>query len=92
MWYLIIVEGDAVGAIEVTDRNEIGVAVFDRYKRRGYATQALRLFMDTHRPLPAIPAIRNGHWLANVAMGNKPSRLFFWKAGFRPIQETYCHD
>lgn len=95
-WYLVSCEsGDGnaddlyVGAVEVTDRNEIGVSILKRHQRRGYGSGALELFMATHEPLPPIKAIRNGHWLANIAQYNIGSKLFFAAAGFQAIQETW---
>lgn len=88
-WYLIRVGPESVGAIEVTDLNEIGVAIFRRFQRKGYGMQALRFFIQTHKPLPMIPARRSGHWLANIACGNVPSKLFFAEAGFKSVQETW---
>ena len=78
-----------VGAIEVTDHNEIGVSILSEYQRKGYGRQALVLFMGAHHPLPAIPARRNGHWLANIAIKNEGSKAFFEQCGFAPIQETW---
>ena len=88
-WYLVYAEGVYVGALECTELNEIGVAIFKRFRRKGYGAQALKLFIETHKPLPAIPARRNGRWLANIATHNIGSKLFFANAGFRPIQETW---
>lgn len=92
-WYLVTVPAtlgaDYVGAIECTDRNEIGVAIFKRYQRRGYGSAAIRLFMRLHQPLPAIAAIRNGHWLANIGAANISSKLFFAALGFTALQETW---
>jgi RimJ/RimL family protein N-acetyltransferase len=88
-WYLIEVNGTPVGALEVTDLNEIGVAIFKEHQRKGYATEALKLFLLRHDPLPAIPAKRNRHWLANIATRNEASKEFFRKSGFKPLQETY---
>lgn len=94
-WLLIIEKIDeidtAVGALEVLHSNEIGVAIFKRYQRHGYASKALRLFMATYDPLPARPAVRNGHWLANIAVGNEESKVFFGSMGFVPLQETYVY-
>ena len=89
-WYLIEVEGERVGALEVTDLNEIGVAILRRHQRRGYGRAALKLFLATHEPLPPIPAKRNGRWLANIAVSNEGSKAFFRKAGFVPLQETWA--
>lgn len=88
-WYVIEAHGVPVGAVEVTDLNEIGVAILKKYQRLGLARQALSLFMSTHEPLPAIPAKRNGKWLANIAVNNRSSKKFFSAVGFRPLQETY---
>lgn len=90
-WYLAydLEIDEYVGAIEATDRNELGVSILARYQRQGYGTRVLQRFMDAHKPLPAIPAIRNGHWLANIAVGNRDSKRFFMTVGFQPLQETW---
>lgn len=89
-WYLIEVHGNYVGAIEVTDRNEIGVHVLQLHQRQGYGSKALKLFLGTHRPLPAIKAVRTDKWLANIAVGNDTAKAFFARAGFEQIQETWA--
>lgn len=78
-----------VGALEATLDNEIGVAIFKKYHGMGFATAAIGNFMRSHKPLPPIPAIRNGRWLANIATRNEKSKSFFKTLGFRPIQETW---
>ena len=88
-WFLLEAEGNFVGAMEVTDRNEIGIAILRRYQGRGYASTALRAFIEMLRPLPEIPAVRRGQWLANIAMGNDAGKDFFAKCGFRPVQTTW---
>ena len=88
-WYLIEVDGTQVGAIEVTHNNEIGIAILRAHQRKGLGTKALRCFLDIHEPLPPIPAVRNGNWLANIATLNEDSKLFFARLGFWPIQETW---
>ena len=87
-WYLIE-EGGYIGAIECNDRNELAISVLKEFQRKGYGTRALKLFFSLHKPLPAIPAIRNGHWLANIAHGNDYSKIFFSRLGFSPLQTTY---
>lgn len=89
-WYLIEDGGEYVGAIEVTDFNEIGVTIFQKHVRKGYGTKALDWFMEHHKPLPAIPARRCGYWTAHVAPQNEASKAFFRKAGFVLVQETYA--
>lgn len=92
-WYLlraVDLQGPIyVGALEVTELNEIGLAVFKRYQGKGYGRAALKLFLAAHKPLPAIPARRSGKWLANIAPGNETGLRFFSKNGFKPIQETW---
>lgn len=88
-WYLIDNAGVYVGSIEVTDRNEIGVALLQPFQKKGFAYQALTMFLANHQPLPAIPAIRNGKWLANIATRNEASKDFFSRMGFKPLQETW---
>lgn len=89
-WYLIKEQGEYVGAIEATDRNEIGVHVFQKYWRRGYGSRALKLFLDTHEPLMGVKAVRNGNWVANIGVENIDAQLFFRKAGFEPLQVTFA--
>jgi len=79
-----------VGVIEVLPSNEFGVHVLKRYQGHGIGRSAVELFIKTHEPLPPIPAVRNGRWLANVAPANKRAAEFFQKLGFTKIQETYA--
>ena len=89
-WFLIEAGGEYIGDLCVTDLNEIGIHIFRRFQRKGYATRALDWFIETHEPLMGIPAKRCGYWLANVALGNEASKSFFRKAGFAPGQDTYA--
>lgn len=82
--------GEAVGHIEVLPTNEFGVHILRRHQGRGLGAEAVKLFMQEYEPLPAIPAIRNGRWLANVAPANTRAAAFFQKLGFTRIQETYA--
>ncbi len=92
-WYLI--QGGHhnddvyIGAIECLPTNEFGIHLLELYQGCGFGRQAVELFLSTHEPLPAIPAIRNGHWLANVAPANERAKEFFEKLGFHKIQETF---
>ena len=88
-WYLIEADWIYVGAIEANDRNEIGIAILERYQHNGYGAEAFRRFREMHRPLPAVKAVRSGHWLANIATGNEGSKVFFGKLGFKKVQETW---
>lgn len=89
-WYLIEEGGAFVGDLCVTELNEIGVSILREHQRRGYGSEAINLFVQTHEPLPAIPAKRNARWLANIAAGNEGSKTFFGRLGFERIQETWA--
>jgi len=88
-WYLIEEGGEIVGEIQATQNNELGVSVFQSQQRKYIATRAIRLFCETHTPLPAIPAVRVAAWLAHVAPGAEGSHGLFEALGGRPVQVTY---
>ena len=88
-WYLIKVDDCYVGALQAAKDNSIAIAILSGHEKHGYATEALRLFLDTHEPLPEIPAIRSGHFIANIAPGNEPSVALFRGLGCKLVQETY---
>lgn len=89
--YLIeIEEGPAwAGYVSATQNNEIGIVLKKEWRGKGYGTQAVRELMRLHKPLPAEPSVRNGHWLANIAPGNAASQTMFSRLGFKPIQVTF---
>jgi RimJ/RimL family protein N-acetyltransferase len=78
-----------IGYISATRDNEIGIVLLRAWRGHGFGAQAVQEMMSTHKPNPAEPSVRSGHWLANIAPGNEYSRLMFLKLGFRKIQETY---
>lgn len=80
----------AIGLIDVLHSNEFGVHIFKKYQGRGFGTLAVQQFMHDYTPLPDIPALRNGQWLANVAPANTRAAKFFERLGFKPIQTTYA--
>lgn len=89
-WYLIVADWHAVGYISATRKNEIGIVLSRRFRGKGYGRQALRLFIDLHTPLPAVPSHRSGKWLANINPDNGQSVKLFTGAGFGLIQQTYA--
>lgn len=78
-----------VGYISATANNEIGIVIRKPYRGCGFGPMAIRMLMAMHRPNPAEPSVRNGHWLANIAPGNAHSKHVFEGLGFREIQRTY---
>lgn len=79
-WEIIEVAGKPVGAIYLTRRDEIGVAVLKEYGNRGYATDAVTQLIDQY-PRP--------RYLANIAPENVRSHHLFRNLGFDLIQHTY---
>lgn len=89
-WYLLENdEGERVGYVSATRRNEIGIVLLKVYRGRGYGPQAVRMLMENYQPLPAVPSERRGRWIANVAPDNEHSKHLFEKLGGRLIQVTY---
>jgi RimJ/RimL family protein N-acetyltransferase len=80
VWDLIEVDGRIVGAIYLTLRDEIGVAIFKKEQRKGYGSAAVKLLMELSGPLP---------YLANVNPHNAASIVMWEKLGFVHIQNTY---
>lgn len=60
--------------------NEIGVQIFRRHQRRGYASAALAQMIERHK---------GKRLLANIALGNEKSAKLFQRYGFIPIQATF---
>ena len=89
-WFIIATgDGEWVGALNLTDRNEIGIAILKTHQRRGYAIAALQCLQVTVEPLQAEPGVRRGRFVANVALANNASHALFLKAGGEGIQITY---
>ena len=89
-WEIIENEaGEPVGAVYLTNRNEIGIAILKDYQHNGYATEAIKAVMDRYAPLSAIPGARQAHYVANVAPTNIASQKLFQKLGARLVQFTY---
>ena len=88
-WYLVMANGEPVGYVSATRRNEIGIVLTKDSRGKGYGPRALTLFMRRHYPLPAVPSERRGEWLANINPANARSIRVFEKLGFKHIQNTY---
>ena len=79
-WDIIWVENNRVGNIYLTQRDEIGIFIDNKFQVRGYGSQALKQFME-----------KNGkkRYLANINPTNYKSIQFFGKHGFIHFQNTY---
>jgi RimJ/RimL family protein N-acetyltransferase len=81
-WYVLDVGEDRyAGAAYLTDRNEIGIGILKRFRRRSFGRAALLELMRVH------PGRR---YLANIAPGNHASRELFCDLGFEIVQHTYA--
>lgn len=89
-WYLIENDdGERVGYVSVTDRNEIGIVLLKAHRRKGYGSAAVLELMRQVEPLPPVPSVRRGAWIANINPANKASIAMFESLGARHIQNTY---
>lgn len=85
-WYLIYdynLKHLVVGSIYLSKNNEIGLFIFDKYKRQGYGSSALNTFIDTICKDEKV-------LYANINPNNQESIDFFTKRfNFTHIQNTY---
>ena len=88
-WYLVKVDGLVAGSVNLTKLNEIGIVLHPDYRGMGVGKAALRMVLDRHRPLPAVPAHRAGRFLANINPANERSIRLFTGLGFKLKQQTY---
>lgn len=91
-WYLIEDAGHIVGYVSASFSNEIGIVLFARFRGVSYGRQAVAELIRRHRPLPAIPAVRAGRWLANINPRNERSIRMFSSLGFEQVQVTYARE
>lgn len=79
-WYYIIgEEGEIVGSIYLTEAREIGIGIFKKFRRRGYAIDAIKRLMEMYP----------GRFLANINPANSASIKLFSRIGCTHIQNTY---
>jgi RimJ/RimL family protein N-acetyltransferase len=79
-WYEILADGKSVGAIYLSNRNEIGVSIFLNQQRKGYGSAAVRELMALHP----------GPFLANINPKNEASIRMWESLGFKLLQVTYA--
>lgn len=84
-WYLIYdketkLGPTIVGSVYISFSNEIGIAIFKKHRRKGYAREAIKLLMISHP---------EQSYLANINPMNEKSIALFKDLGFGIIQETY---
>jgi RimJ/RimL family protein N-acetyltransferase len=79
-WYLIMADGVAVGAVYITKKGEIGIAILKAQQRKGYAKAGIKAVMEKHP---------RHEYLANVAPANQRSHALFTQMGGTIVQSTY---
>ena len=91
LWFLIFIDeqADPIGAINVTERNEIGIVLWPDHRGKGYGKAAVQHLLQVYPPLPAIPSRRPCHFVANINPKNGASIRLFTSLGGVHIQNTY---
>jgi len=83
-WFIILANGERVGAIYLTPKEEIGIDIRKDCQRFGYGEWAVREVIDTYS---------GGHPVfANVNPKNTPSLEMFRKIGFVDFQVTLRYN
>ena len=79
-WYIVKKDHDNIGAVYLTQLNEIGISLVKRFDDEKTKNEVLELIMKKH------PKKR---YLVNINPKNKKSIRFFKKNGFKLIQHTF---
>ncbi len=79
-WYVILLDGDKIGSIYLSKKDEIGIFLSKNIQGKGIGNCAINL-LEKKNP--------RKRYLANVNPKNKNSSKFFKKNGFKLIQHTY---
>ena len=83
-WYFIRDGEKIAGSVLLDDRagsNEIGVFIFKKFRRKGYATKAVKLLMHKFKKAKSFTCF--------ISPKNRRSIVFFEGMGFKHIQNTY---
>lgn len=73
-WYVIFDNADFVGAVYLTNNNEIGIHIRKSCVRRNYGKNAIKALIKTHK---------EKYYLANIGPNNSHSIAFFANNGFK---------
>ena len=79
-WYIVKKDHDSIGAVYLTQINEIGISLVKRFDNEKIKNEVLELVMKKH------PKKR---YIVNINPKNKQGINFFKKRGFRLIQCSY---
>jgi RimJ/RimL family protein N-acetyltransferase len=78
-----------VGAVLLTQNNEIGISIDTEHRRKGYARAAIERVLRDYQPLPADASKRLGCFVANINPANEASIKLFTGLGAVHIQNTF---
>lgn len=94
VWFLICIGSDheRAGYITLSYQNEIGIYLARRHRGKGIGFKVIEHITDKIKPLPAIPGVRSGKFLANINPDNKASIKLFKGLGFKLKQVTYAKE
>ena len=79
-WYIVKKDHDSIGAVYLTQINEIGISLVKRFDNEKIKNEVLELVMKKH------PKKR---YIVNINPKNKQGINFFKKRGIRLIQCSY---
>ncbi len=82
-WYIVSNHNTPIGSCYISETNEIGIAIFKKYRRQGLGTNMLEHLMKLYP---------NEDFLANINPKNEKSIRLFEKVGFKHIQNTYINS
>ena len=88
-WYLVR-DGQWLGSVNVTMKNEIGIFLFRAFRGKRYGEQILRKLIAEVKPLTEVKSVRPGHFTANINPENTRSIRLFEKIGFRHACNVYA--
>lgn len=84
-WFIVFDEktDELVGQFYITNNNEIGIYIINKFRRKGYATHIMNTILKWDKKV---------NYLANINPKNEASIKFFEKWGFKHIQNIYKRD
>ncbi len=80
-WCFIQIKNEIAGAVYLSRLNEIGIFLFEKFRRQKLEKEAVKSFIAKRRQT---------RLLANVSPANAYYRNIFKSLGFRLIQHSYC--
>jgi RimJ/RimL family protein N-acetyltransferase len=79
-----------VGFVSLTRNNEIGIRIRNGFRGQGHGRRAVEHMLRLYEPLPEVPSVRPGRFVANINPANAASIALFTGLGAKQIQNTYA--